>query len=145
MVGEQAVRFAFQGVSKSEAMQQIMRTMPTVNLSRELQAIAQQSLKGAEKVREKLAEEYGTIKVIGRGEGRHPDLGGKVRPDYIALPENGTPLIIESKDTTRMNAPDRFQASYYNGIAEKYGLYLIEEHLKPNASPREFSMDGLRR
>jgi hypothetical protein len=131
MIGEVAVKLALKGVPRAVAMQQIIRAVPIVNFNETLQQIAAESLRGAEKVREKLAEEYGTINIIGRGEGRHPDLAGKVRPDFVALRNgNQTPLIVEVKDTTRMNAPDHFQATYYNGIAAKYGLYLIEERLE---------------
>lgn len=131
MIGEVAVKLGFQGVPSASAMQQISRTIPQVNVNEYLQAIASESLKGVEKIREKLAEEYGEITIIGRGEGRHPDLAGKARPDFVAFHgRDRNPVIVEVKDTMTVNKPDEFQAAYYNGIAERYGLYLMEERLE---------------
>jgi hypothetical protein len=131
MIGEAAVKLGFQGVPRAVAMQQIAHAIPQVKFNEYLEEIAIQSLKGVEEVRGKLAREYGDITIIGKGEGRHPDLAGKVRPDFVAFRgRNQKPIIIETKDTTRRNPTDNFQASFYNGIAEKYGLYLIEERLE---------------
>ena len=131
MIGEAAVKLGFQGLSRAVAMEQIARAIPQVNFNEYLEEIAFQSLKGVEEVRAKLAREYGDLTIIGRGEGRHPDLPGKVRPDFIAFKHrNQNPIIIEIKDTTRMNPTDNFQAALYNGIAERYGVYLIEERVE---------------
>jgi hypothetical protein len=138
MIGEAAVKLGFQGLPKAVAMEQISQAIPQVSFNEYLEEIASQSLKGVEKVRAKLAREYGELTIIGKGEGRHPDLPGKVRPDFIAFKErNQNPIIIETKDTTRMNPTDNFQAALYNGIAERYGVYLIEERVEGGA--RTFS------
>jgi hypothetical protein len=131
MIGEAAVKLGFQGLPRAVAMEQIAQAIPQVNFNQYLEEIASQSLKGVEEVRAKLAREYGDLTIIGKGEGRHPDLPGKVRPDFIAFKErNQNPIIIETKDTTRMNPTDNFQAALYNGIAERYGVYLIEERVE---------------
>ncbi|MGD0177615.1 MAG: hypothetical protein ABSC50_12405 [Candidatus Bathyarchaeia archaeon] len=140
MIGEAAVQLGFQGVPRAVAMQQIAQDIPQVKFNEYLEEIASQSLKGVEEVRGKLAEEYGDITIIGKGEGRHPDLAGKVRPDFVAFrDQSSNPIIVETKDTIRMSSPDNFQAALYNGIAERYGLYLIEERLEGESrifSPR---------
>lgn len=134
MIGEAAVKLGFQGLPRAAAMGQIAQAIPQMNFNEYLQEIASQSLKGVEEVRAKLAREYGELTIIGKGEGRHPDLPGKVRPDFIAFKErNKNPIIIETKDTTRMNPTDNFQAALYNGIAERYGVYLIEERVDGGA------------
>jgi hypothetical protein len=131
MIGEAAVRLGFQGAPRDVAMKQIAQAIPQVKFNEQLEEIASQSLKGVQEVRAKLTEEYGDLAIIGKGEGRHPDFPGKVRPDFIAFKDREKkPIIIETKDTTRMNPTDNFQASLYNGIAERYGLYLIQERLE---------------
>jgi hypothetical protein len=131
MIGEAAVKLGFQGVTRTVAMQQIAQTIRQVKFNEFLEEIASQSLKGVEEIRRKLSAEYGDITIIGKGEGRHPDLAGKVRPDFLAFRgRNRKPIVVETKDTTRRNPTDNFQASFYNGIAERYGLYLIEERLE---------------
>jgi hypothetical protein len=131
MIGEEAVRLGFQGAPRDVAMKQITRVIPQVNFNRYLEEIAVQSLKGVEEIRKKLVSEYGSLAIIGKGEGRHPDLPGRVKPDFIAFKDRqAKPIIIETKDTTRMNPADEFQAALYNGIAKRYGLYLIQERLE---------------
>ena len=140
LIGEAAVQLGFQGIPRAVAMQQIAHAIPQVKFNECLEEIASQSLKGVEKIRRKLAKEYGDITIIGKGQGRHPDLVGKVRPDFVAFRrQSPNPIIVEIKDTIRMNSPDNSQAAFYNGIAERYGLYLIEERLEGESrifSPR---------
>lgn len=131
MIGEAAVKLGFQGLPKAAAMQQIARAIPQTNVSGYLKEIALESLRGVEEIRARLAEQYDKLTIIGKGEGRHPDLAGTVRPDFIALSErNSEPIIIEAKDSTRASPTDKFQAMFYNGIAERFGVYLLEERLE---------------
>jgi hypothetical protein len=131
MIGETAVQLGFAGMPGPVAMQQIARTIPQVNVNEYLRKIAFESLKGVEKIRERLGKEYGEVAILGRGEGRHPDLAGLVKPDFIALSgKNRDPIIVETKDSTRESPSDRFQAMFYNGIADKFGVYLLEERLE---------------
>lgn len=139
-IGEAAVNLGFQGIPRATAMQYIANAIPPLKVNEYLQKIASESLEGVEEIRKKLTKEYGRLNIIGKGEGRHPDLAGRVRPDFIALREhNPNPVIIETKDTTRATPSDSFQAAFYNGIAEECGIYLIEDRLEGNArvfSPR---------
>lgn len=140
MIGEAAVKLGFQGLPRTEAMRQISLRIPQVKINEYLQEIAIESLRGVEEIKRKLAKDFGTVNIIGRGEGRHPDLAGKVKPDFIALADrDANPVIVETKDTTRTSPSDNFQAMLYNGIAERYGLYLVEQRLegkRPAFSPR---------
>ncbi len=130
-IGEAAVRYGLQALPRSVAMEQMSRNIPQVKVNEVLEEIAAQSLRGMEEIRRKLEREYGKVTIIGRGEGRHSDLAGTARPDFIALTEqNSDPIIVETKDTTRTSPTDRFQAMFYNGIAERYGVYLLEERLE---------------
>lgn len=131
MIGEKAVQLGFAGLSQSEAMRQIARAVPQVNLNMNLMQIALDSLHGVEQILVKLRDEFGEIRVIGRGEGRHPDLAGIVRPDFIAFAERERgPIIVETKDTTRKASTDQFQAMYYNGVADRFGVYLLEQRFE---------------
>jgi hypothetical protein len=130
-IGEAAVKLGLAGVPISRAIQQIALKIPQVNVSNYLRQIAIESLAGVEVIRKNLAERFGDIAIIGKGEGRNPDLAGTVQPDYIAFPSKGKePIIVESKDTTRQSPEDRFQAMFYNGVADKYGVYLVEQRVE---------------
>ncbi len=131
MIGEAAVRLGFQGIPTAVAMERISATIPQTDVTGYLKQIAMDSLKGVEEIRVQLEEQYGELKVIGKGEGRHPDLAGKVRPDFVAQSERSSELvIIESKNSMRPTPADNFQALFYNGIAEMFGVYLLEERME---------------
>ncbi len=131
MIGEAAVRLGFQGIPRAAAMERISAAVPQTDVSGYLKEIALESLKGVEEIRVQLKEQYGKLNVIGKGEGRHPDLAGKVRPDFVAQSERSSePIIIESKNSTRPTPADNFQAVFYNGIAEMFGVYLLEERME---------------
>jgi len=131
-------------VSTKTAMREIEREIlvkiPRLYVRDYLRQIAVESLSGVKLIRGELAQEYGDIAIIGKGTGRNPDLCGTVQPDYIALPTNSKePVIVETKNSSRRNPEDMFQARFYNGVAEKYGIYLLEERLedrKPVLSPK---------
>ena len=131
MIGENAVQLGLAGVPQTVAMRQIARAVPQVNINMNLMRIALDSLHGVEQILAKLRNEFGEIRVIGRGEGRHPDLAGILRPDFIAFAEKERePIIVETKDTTRKASTDQFQAMYYNGVADRFGVYLLEQRLE---------------
>lgn len=140
MIGEAAVALGFQGVPRPDAVERIARMIPQLRVSQYLQEIAVDSLKGVEEVRSDLAKEYGDITISGKGEGRHPDCAGTVRPDFIAFSaRNSAPIIVETKNSTKASPSDSFQAMFYNGIAEGYGVYILEERFEgkvPEFSPR---------
>jgi hypothetical protein len=84
-----------------------------------------------DEIRKSLKAAYTDVTIVGRGEGRHPDLAGTARPDFIGLTKaNGTPIIVEAKDSAREARSYKFQAMFYNGIAEKHGIYLLQERIE---------------
>lgn len=139
-VGEAAVQVGLEGMPQASAMREITRMVPEVNLNEYLRTVAFASLKGIEKIRKSLTKEYGEINIIGKGEGRHPDLAGTVLPDFIAFTaKSKNPVMIEAKNTAGLNQRDRFQAEFYNGVADRFGVYLLEERFErgtPAISPR---------
>ena len=139
-IGEAAVKLSLQGIPKHEVMKQIAHSIPEVRVNEYLAQIAAQSVEGMDEIRKSLKGAYKTVTIVGRGEGRHPDLAGTARPDFIALTEpNGTPIIVEAKDSTKTTPAYKFQAMFYNGIAEQFGVYILRERLEdesPKFSPR---------
>jgi len=139
-IGEMAVQLGLEGLPRLAAMQQIARKVPEVNLNQHLKATTLASLEGMERVRRSLVQECGEVAVIGKCEGRHPDLAGTVFPDFIAFTEKSeNPIMIETKNTTEVKSSDRFQAEFYNGVAEKFGIYLLKERYErgaPVVSPK---------
>jgi hypothetical protein len=102
-----------------------------VKINDYLAQIATESVEGMDEIRRSLKAAYKEVRIIGRGEGRHPDLAGTARPDFIGLTENDeTPIIVEAKDSAREARSYKFQAMFYNGIAEKFGVYLLQERLE---------------
>jgi hypothetical protein len=90
-IGEAAVKLGLAGVPLPEAIQQIAIKIPQVNVSDCLRRVAAESLADVEVIRKDLFEMFGDISIIGKGEGRIPDLAGTVQPDYIALGLVGLP------------------------------------------------------
>jgi hypothetical protein len=131
MIGEEAVQLGFAGVETATAMKQIAYFIPQVNRSQLLKQIALESLRGVEEVRQKLKADYGEITIVGKGQGREPDLAGAVLPDRIAFSsERRIPIIVEVKNSKHQGPADKFQAKFYNGVAEKFGLYILEERVE---------------
>ena len=130
-IGEMAVKLTLQGVPKHETLARITDSIPEVKINEYLAQIAAQSVEGMEEIRRSLNAAYREVTIIGRGEGRHPDLAGTARPDFIGLTErDGTPIIVEAKDSAKEARPYKFQAMFYNGIAERFGVYLLRERLE---------------
>jgi len=130
-IGELAVKLTLQGVPKHETLTHITHSIPQIKINEYLAQIATQSVEGMDEIRRSLKAAYKEVKVIGRGEGRHPDLAGTARPDFIGLTEkDGTPIIVEAKDSAKEARSHTFQAMFYNGIAEKFGVYLLQERLE---------------
>jgi len=139
-IGEATVKLSLQGIPKHEVMRQIVHSIPEVRVNEYLAQIAAQSVEGMDEIRKSLKAAYKTVTIVGRGEGRHPDLAGTARPDFIGLTErNGTPMIVEVKDSARPVPAYKFQAMFYNGLAEEFGVYLLQERLEGESarfSPR---------
>ena len=83
---------------------------------------------GTAKLKKAKKDENGEIKIIGHGESRSGILPNKIKPDFIGISDKKKPVIIEVKNsaTTNMKA-DNFQASFYNTIAKKCGVIVLEE------------------
>lgn len=139
-IGEAAVKLSLQGIPKHEVLKQITHSIPEIRVNEYLAQIAAQSVEGMDEIRKSLKGAYESVTIVGRGEGRHPDLAGTARPDFIGLTErNGTPIIVEAKDSAKTTPAYKFQAMFYNGIAEQFGVYLLRERLEgesPTFSPR---------
>jgi len=139
-IDEEAVELGFSGVSKTSARTQIAEALPEINLNDYLKQVVSESLKGMEKIRETLKEEYGEIEIIGRTEGHHPDLACTRRPHYIAFTSSREePILIDVRKSLTKKATDKFQAKFCNGIASSFGIYLVEERVEedaPTLSPR---------
>ena len=130
-IGEMAVRLTLEGVPKHETLTRISHAIPQIKINEYLAQIASQSVEGMDEIRKSLEAAYKEVTIVGRGEGRHPDLAGTARPDFIGLTKNeGTPIIVEAKDTAKEARSYKFQAMFYNGIAEKHGIYLLQERLE---------------
>ena len=130
-IGEAAVKLSLQGLPKHEALKQITHSIPEVRVNEYLAQIAAESVEGMDEIRKSLKGAYKTVTIVGRGEGRHPDLAGTARPDFICLTErNGTPIIVEAKDSAKTSPAYKFQAMFYNGIAEQFGVYVLRERLE---------------
>lgn len=99
-IGEAAVKLSLQGIPKHEVLKQITHSIPEIRVNEYLAQIATQSVEGMDEIRKSLKGAYESVTIVGRGEGRHPDLAGTARPDFIGLTErNGTPIIVEAKDS----------------------------------------------
>lgn len=139
-IGEAAVKLSLQGVPKHEVLRQITHSIPEIRVNEYLAQIAAQSVEGMDEIRKSLKAAYESVTIVGRGEGRHPDLAGTARPDFIGLTErDGKPIIVEAKDSAKTTPAYKFQAMFYNGIAEQFGVYVLRERLEgesPKFSPR---------
>jgi len=121
-------------IQQSPQVQQLLqrRLLDEISPSRltaYVKLLAADALKGAITLRKKVEESYGNIRLLGRCESRNPLMPSKVQPDYVAFAE-GTrrAILIESKGSVSKSAKhDQFQASYYNGIASKFGVMLVKE------------------
>jgi hypothetical protein len=130
-IGELAVRLTLDGVPKHETLTRIAHSVPEIRINEYLAQIAAQSVEGMDEIRKSLKASYEEVSIVGRGEGRHPDLAGTARPDFIGLTKKeGMPIIVEAKDTAKEAPSYKFQAMFYNGIAAEQGLYLLRERLE---------------
>jgi hypothetical protein len=130
-IGEMAVKLALQGVPKHQTLNLITHAVPEIKINEYLAQIAAQAVEGMDEIRKSLNAAYKEVAIVGRGEGRHPDLAGTARPDFIGLTKNGgPPIIVEAKDSAREAKSYKFQAMFYNGIAERFGVYVLQERLE---------------
>jgi hypothetical protein len=69
MVRTEAVKLALAGTPMTDAMQKITSAVPQVSVDEQLRIEASKSLTGAEKIREKLLQDYGPFRIIGKARG----------------------------------------------------------------------------
>jgi hypothetical protein len=101
-------------------------------LNEELRTIAVEALEGARTIKKQIEQEYGSIRILGKGESRNPLMPSRILPDFVAFAAGiQRAILIESKGVVHKSGPrDVFQASYYNGIAARFGVMLIHERLE---------------
>lgn len=112
-----------------------------VVLDAEMKKILKETVDGLKNIKQYLTDEYGRIRILGHAESRNGILPGRIRPDFVAVSEKNKPVLIEVKNSVRPNSrPDVFQASFYNSIAQRNGLVLLEERVedgKTSVLPRQ--------
>ncbi|MGA2238225.1 MAG: hypothetical protein ABSG74_03345 [Candidatus Bathyarchaeia archaeon] len=109
IIGEQVTQLGFESLPDKEIMDHVVRRFPQVNANVQLNQIVIDSLRGMKEIRRNLQKQHGEIKIIGKGEGRHPDLACTVQPDFIAFSEGRKlPIMVEVKEATRQDPSDVF-------------------------------------
>ena len=99
-----------------------------VILDSQMKKILRDTIVGLGKIKTQLSEKYGKIKILGHGQSRSGILPNTVLPDFIALSEGGKPIMIEVKNTSSISQKaNHFQASFYNAVASKSGVVVLEE------------------
>jgi hypothetical protein len=135
-----ANELAIEAAFASDASQDSLKTLETKlmsefspeKLNADLKTIAFSALEGAMAIKEKIEQEYGTVRILGKCESRNPLMPSKILPDFVAFAEGvQRAILVESKGVVHKSGPrDVFQASYYNGIAAKFGVMVIQERLE---------------
>jgi hypothetical protein len=133
---ELAIEAAFSDGAPQEASKvlesKLTEQFAPERLNEGLKTIAFEALEGAMSIKERIEQEYGIVKILGKGESRNPLMPSKILPDFVAFAEGiQRAILIESKGVVHKSGPrDVFQASYYNGIAVKFGVMVIQERLE---------------
>jgi hypothetical protein len=95
--------------------------------------ILTETVEGLRDTRKYIREEYGKVKVVGKGRCKNGPFPGEALPDLVALsPRSQKPILIEVKNGRQASATDRFQASFYNTVARETGVLVQEERLEDN-------------
>ena len=94
---------------------------------------------GLRETRRYIRDEYGNVKVIGKGRCKNGPFPGTAIPDLVALaPKHHRPILIEVKNTPKPSESDRFQAGFYNTVARNTGVLIQEQRVdgdKPSFVP----------
>ena len=92
--------------------------------------ILRNTIEGVNEIKKKIADQYGDVSIIGRGESRNGLLLSTSKPDFIALAgEQKKLVLVEVKNTEKMDlARDRFQAQFYNAVGTKFGITVMETY-----------------
>ena len=106
-----------------------------IQLDSQMNEILKNTILGLAKIKKYLRDEYGELTIIGRGESKNGLLPNKIRPDFVAISENKKPILIEVKNSATLNKKgNQFQAAFYNTIAKKYGVVVLEERLETDST-----------
>ncbi len=138
-VAEIAVKEAFAGGDREEEFDQktfersVLRSVSACShiIDDQVLALVRSTIAGVARVREKLLEAYGEVRVLGKGQSRSglaPALG---LFDFVALHDRGPPVIVEVKNLERAHPGiEGFQAAFYNTLAEKFGVMVLTERVE---------------
>ena len=100
-----------------------------------------ETVRGLRNARRYIREEYGDVRVIGKGRCKNGPFPGIAVPDLVALtPKDSRPILIEVKNKpTEPSNADRFQARFYNTVARNTGVLVHEQRMdgnKPDFVPK---------
>lgn len=103
-----------------------------VQLDTQMKSILRDTLSGLKIIRKYLEDEYGEVRIVGRGQSKNGVFPGTIKPDFVAIAKDlKKPLLIEVKNSSKINQrADNFQASFYNSIAKKHGVLVLEERME---------------
>jgi hypothetical protein len=107
---ELAIEAAFSGDQSQLALKALEAKLTgqfsPERLSEDLKTIAFKALEGTVAIREKIKQEYGTIRILGKGESRNPLMRSKILPDFVAFAEGvQKAILIESKGVVHKSGP----------------------------------------
>jgi len=127
---EQDTDYELESLVEKNALSEIELNLKSkgVMLDSQMKQVLRDTIVGLGKIKTHLSEKYGKIKILGHGQSRSGILPNTVLPDFIALSEGGKPIMIEVKNTSSIGRKtNHFQASFYNAVASKSGVVVLEE------------------
>jgi hypothetical protein len=93
--------------------------------------IIEDTARGMLQVRKSYQEAYGNLDLLGRGESQNGIAPCTTRFDFVAIRSARTPVIVEVKNTAgHLKPADRFQASFYNSLSERYGVVIRSDSIE---------------
>lgn len=93
-----------------------------------LQNIVKRDLVGLFKIASRLSEEFGELKLVGRGDLRSIMQPSSAVPDVVFATRRGSILVAEVKNSERHDISDHFQATFYN-TTTKLGVLVLGERM----------------
>lgn len=96
-----------------------------------LREMIRETARGILAARRNFREAYGSLEILGHGESKNGIAPGIALLDFVAIRDDGKPIIVEVKNTTTgLKAADRFQAKYYNALSERYGVVVRTDYVR---------------
>jgi hypothetical protein len=140
-LGEMAVAAAFSSQTTSAAPSKVVESVVRETSSKlsdigividgEIKRLLDETANGLALVRASLVDEYGEIRVVGRGGCKNGIFPGEALPDLVATSPNlHHPILIEVKNSSIPAATDRFQAGFYNTVARETGVIVHEQRIE---------------